>query len=206
MHMRRKEFDISGSEDVASFLRSQKSGVLSLCEPDGQPYGVPLNYAYVDGDIFFHSSDNGKKADIIRNASKAQFTVYKEYAVIPSYFTSEHDACHATQFFASVMLFGTLYEENDLNVKAVALNALMDQLQGPGRFTRLSADIERYVPMLKATAIFVLKTENVSAKFKAGQNLKDDAAEYIIGQLIERGMPLDIETAELMKRYRPLKK
>jgi len=204
--MRRKEFEIKDTGDIESFLCDQKSGILSLSEPDGQPYGVPLNYAYINGSIVFHSAKDGKKADIIRGGSKAQFTVYKEYAVIPSYFTSEHDACNATQFFASVMLYGELYEVHDPAEKARALNAIMDQVQGAGRYTPMAADDDHYLPMLKHTAVFSLTAETITAKFKAGQNLKDDAAELIMGKLVERGMPVDIETVELMKRYRPVKK
>ncbi|MGL4369139.1 MAG: pyridoxamine 5'-phosphate oxidase family protein [Spirochaetota bacterium] len=200
--MRRKEFELKDSDEIEGFLRTAKSGVLSLCEPDGQPYGVPVNFAYHNGDIVFHSSSDGKKADVIRSGSKAQFTVYREYSIIPSYFTDDHSACHATAFFASVMISGTLYEENDLTEKARALNALMDQLQGGGRFTPISEQNEMYARMLKHTAVFTLKTESISAKYKFGQNLKNETADIIISRLEESGLPLDLETAEMMKKMR----
>ena len=200
--MRRKEFDLKDNAEIEGFLRTQKSGVLSLCEPDGQSYGVPLNYAYHTGRIVFHSSPIGKKADIIRSGSKAHFVIYKEYSIIPSYFTHERDACHATQFFASVMVSGDLYELTDLKEKAAALNALMEQLQGGGRFLPVSEMEPSYAAMLQRTAVFALSAESVSAKYKFGQNLNSETAEMIIARLEERGNPLDLETAEMMRRLR----
>ena len=53
--MRRSEkaTDIAKAEEL---LRSKDFGVLSVCGDDGYPYGVPINYVYDEGKIYFHST------------------------------------------------------------------------------------------------------------------------------------------------------
>ena len=201
IEMRRDEFLITDRACIDSFLRSRQSGLLSLTD-DGQPYAVPLNYAWDGESILLHASKEGRKADLLRKGGTAQFTVYRDYAIIPSYFTHESDPCHATQFFASVFITGRTAEIDDLSAKASALNAVMDQVQGPGGFAPLSANNEKVLPMLRSVAVFVVRGESVSAKFKFGQNLGDETAGIIIGKLLERGTDLDRETAAMMQQLR----
>jgi nitroimidazol reductase NimA-like FMN-containing flavoprotein (pyridoxamine 5'-phosphate oxidase superfamily) len=199
--MRRKDLQISDSETIDRFLRSQKCGVLTLSDEEC-PYSVPVNFAWDGSKIIIHSSHEGRKAALVRNGQPAQFTVFREYSVIPSYFTDEKKACHATQFFASVILTGRTGEVTDAAGKAFALNCIMDQVQGPGRYEPLSAEKENYCRMLEQTAIFYLNTDTIDAKFKFGQNLGPEKAEIIINKLLERGTDLDRETAAMMQELR----
>ena len=68
--MRRSEktTDIAKAEEL---LRSKDFGVLSVCGDDGYPYGVPINYVYDEGKIYFHStSAESHKIDAIRKNEK----------------------------------------------------------------------------------------------------------------------------------------
>ena len=51
--IRRKDrvLDRNGAEDI---LKKGTYGVLSTFGQDGYPYGVPVNYFYKDGHIYFH--------------------------------------------------------------------------------------------------------------------------------------------------------
>ena len=49
-NMRRKDKEI-GSDEAINFLTRCEYGILSTVGNDGQPYGVPLNYAYKDNCI-----------------------------------------------------------------------------------------------------------------------------------------------------------
>ena len=53
--MRRKDKEI-GTDEAINLLAGCEYGVLSTVDSDGQPYGVPLNYAYKDNCIYFHKS------------------------------------------------------------------------------------------------------------------------------------------------------
>ncbi len=81
--MRRSEkaTDIAKAEEL---LRSKDFGVLSVCGDDGYPYGVPINYVYDEGKIYFHStSAESHKIDAIRKNEKVSFTIVTEYELIP---------------------------------------------------------------------------------------------------------------------------
>lgn len=201
--MRRKEFEITDRTSIERFLASQSSGVITLSALP--PYSLPVNFAWDGARVLIHSALEGKKVPLLRAGNQGQFTVYKEYSVIPSFFSQNRDACNATQFFASVMVFGQTGEIVDITEKAAALNAIMDQVQGKGTYPKISADDPKAAAMLEHVGVFFLKAESLSAKFKAGQNLGDERAEEIIESLLNRGTPLDLETVEFMRAMRPAK-
>lgn len=72
--MRRKDRAISSEEAMELLVRGEY-GVLSLCDQDGQPYGVPLSYCVIDDGIYFHAATEGRKLDCIAENSKVSFAV-----------------------------------------------------------------------------------------------------------------------------------
>lgn len=80
--IRRK--DRAVDENAAlEILKSGSFGVLSTIGADGYPYGVPVNYAYNDGKIYFHCAKNvGHKQDNLRFSGKVSFTVVTKSDVI----------------------------------------------------------------------------------------------------------------------------
>lgn len=199
--MLRNRFEITEKTQVSEFLKEQKTGVLTLSDGSGF-YSLPINYAWDGEKVVFHASRKGRKATLIRAGNKGQFTVYKEYSVIPSYFFEGSHACHATQFYASVMIVGETGEITDQVQKAAALNCIMDQIQGAGSYTPITDTAEEYAQMISHTAIFCLRVGSSTAKFHAGQDLSDEKADHIIGKLTERGSELDLETAALIREMR----
>lgn len=96
-NMRRAEkaVDIAKAEE---FLRSENYGVLSVIGDDGFPYGVPLNYVYDEGKIYFHStSASSHKLDAIRKNEKVSFTVILEHDMVPEKLDT---------MYTSVIVFG----------------------------------------------------------------------------------------------------
>ena len=72
--IRRKDrvLDRNGAEDI---LKKGTYGVLSTFGQDGYPYGVPVNYFYKDGHIYFHCAVEGHKMDNLANCPQVSFTV-----------------------------------------------------------------------------------------------------------------------------------
>lgn len=87
--MRRKNQELSREETLALFERNT-GGVLSLCGSDGQPYGVPLNYAQDDDGLYFHWAKDGFKLDLARENNKASFTVIDADEIIGEKYTSAY--------------------------------------------------------------------------------------------------------------------
>ncbi len=65
--LRRKDKEIKDKGEVEAVLAEAEVGRLGTCV-DGQPYVVPLNFAYSEGSIFFHGAGEGMKMkDISKN-------------------------------------------------------------------------------------------------------------------------------------------
>lgn len=75
--------------ECEKILAEATNGVLSLVDADGEPYGVPLSFAY-DGEnhIYFHSATTGHKLDCLRHDSRCTFTVVAMDEIIPEKFTT----------------------------------------------------------------------------------------------------------------------
>ena len=76
-------------EEVKQILTESTGGVLSLVDPDGRPYGVPMSFVY-DGDrtLYFHCAREGRKMDCVRCCDRASFCVTALDSVQPETFTT----------------------------------------------------------------------------------------------------------------------
>lgn len=201
--MRREEFDVQSREEIDAFLTEASFGFLGVMGSDGWPHMKPLNYAYTGGAIYVHGSAKGEKMDDLARNRQVTFAVAKEYAIIPSTFSDSPVACPATAFFKSVHIKGLADVVTDPGEKASALTALMEKLQPEGGYAPIDPEDARYKQMLKAVAVVRISLEEITAKFKFGQNLSEARREIVINRLEERGRPDDAATAGLMRAYAP---
>ena len=86
-------------EETLDILKNVTNGVLALCGSDGEPYAVPISYAYADGKLYFHGAGVGHKHDIIKENPRASFAVVQQDEIVPEKFTT---------YFKSVIAFGTI--------------------------------------------------------------------------------------------------
>jgi nitroimidazol reductase NimA-like FMN-containing flavoprotein (pyridoxamine 5'-phosphate oxidase superfamily) len=106
-----------GMAEMESILRRETWGCLGLCR-DGEPYVVPLNYAYVDGKILFHCALEGLKLDCIRANPNVCFVVARQEATV-----SDHGGTKCHIDCDSVICTGTARIVDDLEDRAAVLNA-----------------------------------------------------------------------------------
>ena len=117
--MRRKDKSIE-KEQALKLLESGQYGILSTVGENGYAYGVPLNYAYYEGSIYFHSALEGKKLDSISFNDRVSFCVVGNTMSIPDKFSYKYE---------SVIVFGRAIEVNDKE-KEDALVALIEKYSG----------------------------------------------------------------------------
>ncbi|AHV98717.1 pyridoxamine 5'-phosphate oxidase family protein [Paenibacillus sabinae] len=201
--MRRKEFKVEQEEELEAFLNEMSFGFLGTIDEQGRPRVTPLNFVYIGGCFYFHGSHAGGKMEAIREMDKVCFTVADEFALIPSYFTDPQMACPATAYFKSVTAFGTAEIVTDLSEKAAAMEKFMQKLQPEGGYDPIDAENPKYRPQLKAVAVVRIVPEEITAKFKFGQNLKEEDRSAVISGLEARGGERDAETVEMMKKFCP---
>jgi nitroimidazol reductase NimA-like FMN-containing flavoprotein (pyridoxamine 5'-phosphate oxidase superfamily) len=73
--MRRKNRELT-HDDAIEIFKKGKYGILALVGKNGYPYGVPLYYALIDDNVYFHSTaQGGHKTECFAYNPKASFTV-----------------------------------------------------------------------------------------------------------------------------------
>jgi nitroimidazol reductase NimA-like FMN-containing flavoprotein (pyridoxamine 5'-phosphate oxidase superfamily) len=94
--MRRKDKAVDRDAAIR-LLQTGEYGVLSTVDAQGQPYGVPLNYVFHDGGLYFHCALQGRKLDNLLANRRASFCVVGRTRVLPAEFNTEYE---------SVIVFG----------------------------------------------------------------------------------------------------
>lgn len=94
----------ASAEECQAVLSSAWRGILSVHGDNGYPYGVPVNFLYSEGKIYFHCAKAGHKLDAVRADDKVCFTVLSEPVRNPG----EWWNC-----FTSVICFGRIREVTD---------------------------------------------------------------------------------------------
>lgn len=116
--MRRKE-RLLPNEETEAILNKAEYGVFSTIGEDGYPYGVPVNYVFYNGNIYFHcASDAGHKLDNIKYNPNVSFTVVTDSKIIPE---------NLTTGYSSVIVFGKASFAEGEEAKA-ALLKLVEKL------------------------------------------------------------------------------
>ncbi|MZP30011.1 pyridoxamine 5'-phosphate oxidase family protein [Heliobacterium undosum] len=137
--MRRSDKQIS-SEDCAQILVKGQIGILSTISADGYPYGVPLNYVYENGCIYFHSALTGQKLDNIQNESKVSFCVVGDTELLSSSFDTNYE---------SVIVFGRAKivhdHEKEHGLLALVKKYSLDYVENGKKYIKQSGDKTRVV-------------------------------------------------------------
>ena len=150
--MRRKNCVVSEATAL-KILRGGEFGVLALSGDDGYPYAVPINYAFDDGKIYFHSAKIGHKLDAIRRNDKASFCVVDRHDVVAEEFTT---------YFTSAIAFGRmkLIEDDADPDKLRGLELLADKYSSTASAARREKELAR----LSAVVIPVMTIEHLTGK------------------------------------------
>lgn len=90
--MRRKDRQLN-TEETLSVLERGEHGILSTICKDGSPYGVPVNYVYFNGCIYFHCAKNaGLKLENIGNNANVCFIVVGKTELLPAKFSTRYES------------------------------------------------------------------------------------------------------------------
>lgn len=156
--MRRKDRQLSDAK-ARDILQNGRYGVLSTVDADGQPYGVPISYAYDEaaGVIYLHCAREGHKLTNIRSNNRVSFCVVNDASVhtLPAIFSTEYQ---------STIVTGTIKE-----------------LEGDPKSAGLFTIIEKYAPdyleegreyikkLFPATILLCLTIDRITGKGRLPQ-------------------------------------
>jgi nitroimidazol reductase NimA-like FMN-containing flavoprotein (pyridoxamine 5'-phosphate oxidase superfamily) len=137
-------------DDALALLRQAEYGVLSSVTPDGQPYGVPLNFCVLDGAVYFHSAIEGYKLDNIAANSRVSFCVVGGTEVLPDKFGTR---------YRSAIVFGAA-EEVFEDEKRRGLEGLLAKYSADF-MEKGRAYIEKLAPKAR---VFRIRIETITGK------------------------------------------
>ena len=112
--LRRKDRAISHEEAVA-ILNKAEYGVLSTVTENGEPYGVPLSFCFIDRCIYFHCAVEGQKIDNMKHNKSVSFCAVGNTEILPDQFGTKYE---------SVVVSGEVEEVFDMN-KQLALEGML---------------------------------------------------------------------------------
>ena len=98
--MRRKDRALE-REAALRILDQTEWMTLSMTQPDGTPYAVPVNMTRAGEWLYFHCAREGKKIDCLRACPQVCVTAVGHARVIPEQYTTEYE---------SAVVFGTAEE------------------------------------------------------------------------------------------------
>ena len=133
--MRRSDRAIQ-SEEAKDVLENAEYGVLSMASPNGEPYGIPLNFCLMNNAIYFHCAPEGRKIELLLRNNAVSFCVVGETEVLRDQFAMKYE---------SVIVSGRA-EDVTGNEKQSALEGLVKKYSkafyAEGA-AKISADIEK---------------------------------------------------------------
>lgn len=152
MEMRRKDKAMT-EEATMTVLKEAEYGFLSTVGEDGYPYGIPVNYVYENGKIYFHGTCfMGHKNQNIAFCNKVCFSIARNTSVVADKFFSK---------FESVVAFGTI-EEIFEEEKMSAMKVLLQKYSGDF----MEAGIKYLESAAEKISVFAITVERVTGKAK----------------------------------------
>ena len=191
--MRRQEFLQTSPELALSVLQESRVGHLAFLRGNEVEL-LPYNFAYHQGQLYFHSSPKTGLAEACGQAVK--FLAYHKLSWLPSTWKHPELACPATTYFCSLSLKANLQRVEERSEKATALEAFMQKYQEESYKPLVDKEYDKH---LKALFVARLEVKDPIVKCKMGQHLTKNQREGVLEKLRFRAKPEDRGVAQLMR-------
>ncbi|WP_195509714.1 pyridoxamine 5'-phosphate oxidase family protein [Clostridium tyrobutyricum] len=149
-------------EKISRFLAERRVGTLGMCDKDGMPYVIPVNYIYWNEKIYIHGMGSGKKNSILESNQEVCFNVFEELGTV-----TDPVPCKCDTSYFSVVIFGKAILVQDMDEKTKALTKFLDKFV-PNLFSRnLSTQfVDKYRSSLdnKPVSVYCICPEKLTAK------------------------------------------
>ena len=110
---------ITNKKTIDEIIKKAKVCRIGLSD-NNMPYVLPLSFGYEDNCLYFHSSQQGKKIDILRKNNNVCFEVDVDVELVKA-----QKACKWDVKYYSVIGFGKAYFVEDLAEKRKAFGIIM---------------------------------------------------------------------------------
>lgn len=114
---------ITLKEEIERIILSCEVCNLAMVDQENKPYVIPMNFGYKQDVIYLHSSQNGKKVDILKNNPKVAVSFSTGHELR---WQSEKVACSYSMKYKSVLASGNVEFVEDREEKIAALDVIME--------------------------------------------------------------------------------
>ncbi len=129
--MRRWKKEIKDKAVIIDLLNTCHVGRMGTNGKDGYPMVKPVNFAYHEGKIYFHTAKEGEKIDDIKRDNRVCFEANQPIAYVKG---TKDNPCKAEYLYRSVIIRGRAYIIEDRAEKIFALRCLMEKYQPEGGY------------------------------------------------------------------------
>jgi len=123
--MRRSDKEITDLATIHGIVRGCQVCRLGLAV-EGEPYVVPVSFGFDGESVFFHTSKDGKKIDMMTANPRVCVQFERNVELV----THDEDACAWTFHYESVIGFGSVTELVGERDKLLGLNRIMKHYSG----------------------------------------------------------------------------
>jgi nitroimidazol reductase NimA-like FMN-containing flavoprotein (pyridoxamine 5'-phosphate oxidase superfamily) len=119
--MRRKDKEIPDKKDIEEIIKNATVCRIGL-SAEREPYVFPVNYGYHEGNLYFHSAQQGQKIEMMRKNPLVCFQMDTDVEIVPA-----EKACDWSVKYRSVIGFGKAEFLHSFEEKKCALKTIMSQ-------------------------------------------------------------------------------
>jgi uncharacterized protein len=167
---RKRERGSYERERIDAILDEGLIAHLGIVDGDGQPFVVPTLHARRGDVVYIHGSAAGRAMKALAAGGRACLTVSLLDGLVLA-----RSAMHHSANYRSVMLLGAASAIEEPQAKRSAFEAIVEHIV-PGRWQDVRPPTENE---MKATAVFALPIDEVSAKVRTGPPM-DDEEDYAL--------------------------
>ncbi len=143
---------------MIAMLERSPVGRIATVNKKGFPVIKPVNYLYLDGKIYLHSSAKGEKIEDIQRGSPVWFEVDEPIA----YAVASASACQASYYYRSILIKGKAAFVEGRDKKTRVLDRMAEKYQPEGTVGKKSEEI------LEETAVIEILVKEISGKENLG--------------------------------------
>ena len=118
---------ITDEHEMFQVIEKCEACYVSMVDEHNMPYVVPLNFGLKDGVIYLHSSQTGKKTDILRQNKNVCIAFSTDHQLR---FQHEAVACSYGMKYRSVLVYGQIEFIENAEDKIKAMNIVMKKYVG----------------------------------------------------------------------------
>ncbi len=164
--MRRAGKEIKNRDIIIDLLNECHVGRLGTVGKDGYPMVKPLNFAYQDDRIYFHTAREGEKIEDILRDNRVCFEADLPIALVKT----KGSPCRAEYLYRSVIIKGKAHVVENESERLAGLRLLMEKYQPEGGYGAFPEE------KLRITGVVRIDIEEMTGKEDLGKDALQEAA------------------------------